>query len=637
MKFLGSFILLFITLIINSQVLFNQGIVHGGITAAGYSTGVGFDSGYFDIYIEPGSTIKSAHMFSYRVGYPPYPDFLLNNNAIVYDSSEMQTIFSYPSPYASPHAIFAKDLTSIINTTPTSHFNVTIPLQNDLPINWGFWSMFLVVVYENPTLPKTAYSIVLNEQNLIGNEYYLVNSINTIDTTSPVGFAIYSDRTGSYFKKNNELYINGNYIGIMGGEDQVNNFRDFAGVKGHFYYQNNTLYGLDDDTPDNIVDSTDGLADISGYIMNNSTSLNFRLKHVDYPNQPDNATSVNLVYLLSYTTPCDTFSTSLNVIDTTICATQPLHLEINGLPQYTYEWHILDSIVTTGNVLNVAPEHSQLYSVWVRDTNGCMVTEQVNIHVNDIPKIDSILVTPTLCGDSTGSIEVVGVTGGVPLFGVAYLYTLNGEDNTNISVYNNEFIHLESGEYIIRVTEDLGCYVEDTVQVNEVINVDANFSASSSSGEYPLSVELTNLSTNAESYYWYLLDDTLTTTNASAVFDTTGIYTVELIAWQNEERCADTTLKQINVQAPFKVTVPSVYNAHTGAFSVYAYGTKEVEFTVFNSIGQMVYQVSLNITDGENNIWYNPEISQGVYHYRMTATSIDGSKQSKSGKILVVK
>lgn len=634
MKFLGSFILLFNILTFQSQQLFYSDIFNGGVTAGGFSSGQANGSGSFNLYIEQGSTIRKAYLFTYSIGYPPNVPITINSTPYLFDITSYLMRVDHLNSSASPVTLYCYDFTDDLNTSLTTTFNVTIPPQTNLPINWGFWTIFIYIAYENPTLPEVATTLWVNDKDFVGNEIYNCFNLNPIDTTLPVGLSLDMDRSCNATSDGNLVFVNGDTIGLVGGPDSVNTNLGCAGVKGHFYYQNSALFGLDDDTPDSIMSGTDGLADISSYLLNNN-SYTFKLIH-NYLTISGKA-NITPLFINAYTTPCDTFSTSLNVIDTTICATQPLHLEINGLPQYTYEWHILDSIVTTGNVLNVAPEHSQLYSVWVRDTNGCMVTEQVNIHVNDIPKIDSIIVTPTLCGDSTGSIEVDGVTGGVPLFGVAYLYTINGEDNTNISVYNNEFIHLDSGEYIIRVTEDLGCYIEDTVQVNEVINVDANFSASPSSGEYPLSVELTNLSTNAESYYWYLPDDTLTTANASAVFDTTGIYTVELIAWQKEERCADTTLKQINVQAPFKVTVPSVYNAHTGVFSIYAYGTNEVEFTVFNSIGQMVYQATLNITDGENNIWYNPEISQGVYHYRMTATSIDGSKQSKSGKVLVVK
>jgi hypothetical protein len=47
-----------------SQAPFYQDIFNGGVTAAGFSTGLGSGSGSFDIYIEPGSTIKKAFLIS---------------------------------------------------------------------------------------------------------------------------------------------------------------------------------------------------------------------------------------------------------------------------------------------------------------------------------------------------------------------------------------------------------------------------------------------------------------------------------------------------------------------------------------------------------------------------------------------
>jgi len=629
-----SYLIILNILSFQSQQLLYSDIFNGGVTAGGFSSGQGTGSGSFSLYIEPGSTIKRAFLFTYRQGYAPNVPITVNNSDYLFDTTSSIMQVNHLAPHVSPITLYCYDFSDILNANLTNTFNVTIPSQPGLPIGWGYFTAFIYIAYENPSLSKVATTLWINDKNFVGNESYYCNNMNPINTNFPMGLSLFMDRSCNDSTDGNLVYVNGNNIGLIGGPDAVNINAGCAGVKGHFYYQNNTLYGLDDDTPDSIMAGTDALANITSYLVNDS-SYTLTLIHNDLDNIGKPNTTP--LFINAYTTLCDTFSTSLNITDTTICANQPLQLEINGLPQYTYEWHQLDSILGTDSVLNLTPEHSQLYSVWVKDTNGCMVTEMVNITVNENPTIDSIVVTPTLCADSTGTIEVVGATGGTPYFGSAYIYTLNGNNNTNISEYNNDFIHLDSGDYIIRVNDDVGCYFEDTVQLNEYIDVNASFSASVTSGEYPLAVDFNNLSNNADGYYWYLPHDTLTTTNVSTEFDTTGVYTVELIAWQNEPRCADTTIKTINVKAPFKVTVPSVFNAHTGPFSVYAYGTKEIDFTVFNSIGQLVYQASVNITDGENTIWIDQEVSQGIYHYRMTATGVNGDEQSKSGKILVIK
>ena len=625
--------LLFNSLSFQSQQLFYSNIFNGGITAGGFSTGQGSGSGSFSLYIEPGSSIKKAYLFTYREGYAPNVSIILNNSAYLLDTTSYLMQVSHLYSYASPITLYFADITDTLNSSFTNIFNVTIPNQNGLPINWGYFTTFIYIAYENPSLPKVATTLWINDKDFVGNETYTCNNMNPIDLNYPIGLSLFMDRSCNDSTDGNLVYVNGTNIGLIGGPDAVNSIWNCSGVKGHFYYQNNQLFGLDDDTPDSLMAGTDGLADISSYLMDNS-SYTLTLTHNDLDNIGKPNTTP--LFINAYSTPCDTFSTQLNISDTTICANHPVHLEISGLPQYTYEWHLRDSIVATGTSLDVAPEYSQIYSIWVRDTNGCMVTEMVNINVNENPSIDSMVVTPSLCADSTGTIEVVGATGGVPVFGSTYYYSINGVNNTNLAPTYRKFIHLDSGVYVVRVTDDIGCYFEDTLQVQEYLSVQAGFSASPTGGEYPLAVEFSNQSTNADGYIWYLPNDTLTSSNTSAVFDTTGIYTVELIAWQNDPRCADTTIKSINVVAPFRVTVPSVYQPDN-PFSVIAYGTKEIDFSVFNSLGQIVYKTTLSLTDGENTIWNNPYLQSGIYHYRMSAVSVNNEEQTKTGKILVVR
>lgn len=87
----------------------------------------------------------------------------------------------------------------------------------------------------------------------------------------------------------------------MSGNDQTNSSYPASGVKGHFYYQNNQLFGLDDDTPDVVMNSTDGLADVSSHLIQNIGLCNFQLTHINYPNQNKISTSANFAYFLTYT------------------------------------------------------------------------------------------------------------------------------------------------------------------------------------------------------------------------------------------------------------------------------------------------------------------------------------------------
>jgi hypothetical protein len=44
-------------------------------------------------------------------------------------------------------------------------------------------------------------------------------------------------------------------------------------LRGSFYYQNNTLFALDDDVANSTMDRGDALADIQRYLNNNDTTI----------------------------------------------------------------------------------------------------------------------------------------------------------------------------------------------------------------------------------------------------------------------------------------------------------------------------------------------------------------------------
>src|SRR5690606_24270089 len=256
-----------------SQTLFYQDLFYGGVTAGGFSTGLGSVSGSFSLYIEPGSTIKKAYLFTYRIGYPPDVPITINGTPYLFDTTNVLMQVNHKTPNASPVHLYYYDFTNSLNTNITSTFNVTIPAQSGLPINWGYWTIYIYIAYENPALNKTATSLWINDKDFLGNEFYNYHNLMPIDNSNPVSFSLYSDRTAdTTFSEGYFSYLNANLLGTIGGTDNTNNLWNVGGVKGHFYYQNNMLFGLDDDTPDSLMGGSDGLADIKSYINNNDTA-----------------------------------------------------------------------------------------------------------------------------------------------------------------------------------------------------------------------------------------------------------------------------------------------------------------------------------------------------------------------------
>tara|TARA_R110001592_G_scaffold362192_1_gene675300 strand:- start:629 stop:1099 length:471 start_codon:yes stop_codon:yes gene_type:complete len=128
-----------------SQNLFYQDIIYGGVTAGGFSTGQGSGSGNFSLYIEPGSTIKKAYLFTYRQRYPPNVPITINGIPYLFDTTNVLMQVNHKLPFASPVHLYYYDFTDSLNANITSIFNVTIPAQPNLPINSGYWTIYIYI------------------------------------------------------------------------------------------------------------------------------------------------------------------------------------------------------------------------------------------------------------------------------------------------------------------------------------------------------------------------------------------------------------------------------------------------------------------------------------------------------------
>src|SRR5690606_1157188 len=118
----------------------------------------------------------------------------------------------------------------------------------------------------------------------------------------------------------------------------------------------------------------------------------------------NNQTSCNiyLAYFLTYTTPCDTFTTTATTTQDTICLEDSVQLNATG--GATYNWYGAFGGLNDTSIANpmASPPQTTTYIVTIKNDSGCVKTEHVKIWVTQ--PIDSITTKPTICGSATGSI-----------------------------------------------------------------------------------------------------------------------------------------------------------------------------------------------------------------------------------------
>ena len=113
-----------------------------------------------------------------------------------------------------------------------------------------------------------------------------------------------------------------------------------------------------------------------------------------------------------------------------------------------------------GSGLNLIDLPAGVYTATATDANGCAVVEVYTISDSDASAITANVIDPLCAGDVNGAIDI-DVTGDV----MPYTFDWTGP-NGFVSV-DEDIADLEAGDYIIIVTDDLGCTSSETITVTD--------------------------------------------------------------------------------------------------------------------------------------------------------------------------
>jgi len=643
LKLVFFFFFFSLNIIATAQLIFNIESFHGGVTGAGFSTSTGNGSGNFDIYIEPGSSIKKAWLLAQRIGNPEPQHIIINDIEYTFDTLNTITSFGNVAPLCTPNAVHAINVTDNISPT-TINYSVTI---SENAICLGYSAIYLIVFYENESLPLVQSIVVLNNTQSTGNDFYIIDDINEIDNTNPVGFSLFSDRVGSVPGQRSNVYVNNSHLGLIGGEDGVNNQFIGGGVKGHFYYQNKNLMGLDDDTPDSLMDGTDGLADIRQLIDDESTSFIFRMDNET--TVPDElGANIYLAWFLTYTTTndCSQMQTTISE-NQLLCGGQQLQLQATGGTSYTW-WPatgLSDSTIANPIAL---PEKTTNYTVIIKNDSGCVKTEHVRESVQPPPVPEGITTQNSLCAQNNGSVTVGSIN-----TGSIYQYTLNG--NTQSTAF---FANLAPGSYNLQITDTLGCtFEQNEILIEEINNITAAFDYDILQNnptkpllQVPVTVQFNNQSQNANQYQWDINNQQLSAFEPQYTFTEPGVYPITLISTFSQPHCSDTAFQILEFVSGAFLDIPNIFTPNkdgvNDVFTLKVGGVKTLEIALFNRWGRKIKTEQFNLNPesiNEVEVWDGiyPDNGEpapyGVYFYTIIAIDKSDQRFTRNGNVQVVR
>jgi large repetitive protein len=266
----------------------------------------------------------------------------------------------------------------------------------------------------------------------------------------------------------------------------------------------------------------------------------------------------------------------------------------------------------------------------------------VTVTVNPSPLANAAGVADSShCGQSNGGAHGVSASGGG---GAPFHYQWY---NGSVPIVGDTLPTLTGagiGTYSVLITDANGCPATGgvtTFTVASAVPVLAAFTATPDSGNAPLAVTFTNVSTGATTYNWNFGANTTTsvTANASYTYNLPGTYTVVLIA--SNGMCADTAYSIIIVDVPTTIIIPNVFSPNGDSlndeFFIACTGMKTLNCDIFNRWGQKVYTLTAPNQTWDGRLNNGHAANEGTYYYMLVAEGYDNKTYTYQGPLTLVK
>jgi len=303
------------------------------------------------------------------------------------------------------------------------------------------------------------------------------------------------------------------------------------------------------------------------------------------------------------------------------------------------------------------------YSLTINDENGCSYVQDFSITYPPELTFSQLGTEPAYCrlfGFQSGNgVIFASATGGTPDYTYEWMNVATGQTTPNTT-----WGGLNPGSYQMTVTDDNGCVLVETIELDSV-NPLAAFTVLSADldanceGTAPVVVNFTNQSDyfanpnnpSADTTFFWNLDFDNTSWYIShdlyESIDTTytgeNVYEVCLVAI-NKNGCTDTTCKNIIVHDQPLLVTPNVFTPGGNGTSndIFTFETKAVGVQDFTAVivdrwGQKVFEF-ISILDGwDGNNQGGSPCNDGVYFYTYEVVFTNGDSAQGQGTIHLIR
>lgn len=318
-----------------------------------------------------------------------------------------------------------------------------------------------------------------------------------------------------------------------------------------------------------------------------------------------------------------------------LCPYTPVNLfseTAGGFGDTYYIWTNNGEEMGTGHALTTSVPTTSTYTVTATDQCGQSISSDVQITVETSIMQPELIEKQTICPYDSTLLEV-NVTGGLPPF--QYYWMHSGETTADIWVQPHF-----STSYEVVIQDECGTYNMEA-QTNVIVSKpEANFFLVSDELMENMPITIQNTSVNSEAWLWNFDDGSSSNKfSPQPTYTTTGWYDLTLVAFDSLG-CTDTTSKSIFVQPEIWVYIPNSFtpdnDGYNQSFSVSTIGASEMEFTIYNRWGELIYHTNDPYFKWDGTYQNNPSPS-GVYVYKCLVYDELGRPYNYEGTITLLR
>ena len=267
------------------------------------------------------------------------------------------------------------------------------------------------------------------------------------------------------------------------------------------------------------------------------------------------------------------------------------------------------------------------YMVTTLGVNGCDSNIAINLKVNDLPVIDSLVIVDESCqGVNDGQVSIFINSAALPL---TYLW----ENQVNSNVINN----LSPGSYSLVIVDSNSCAITENVEIlpGSIISVDLG---ADTLVDYGTTITLNALVTGSlpENIVWQPANDLSCSDCLSPLVYVEGERDF-IIEVSDINGCVSTDMISVLVNERESFCLfPTAFSPNMDGkndfFRTISYGVLEIQVSIYNRWGELVYSEDSNTRmQGWDGNYKGNKAPIGVYTYKARVTYVSNDNEILKG------